>query len=197
MQRKIGSYQNIKGMNQDLVISKFSPEFIYYGYNIRLDSVEDNTLMSISNERGNKKAVIINGRNGNEIEIEGSCVGYCVIDQYLVLFTAAYEFAGHEDPPYNTKPVYKWINYIYRIEKKEDAEDTYISYMLTNDPFGTELNITTDHLVECFGVKESDSIIKVYWTDGVSQLRVINIANINDTDEQYPRNNYSPNELNF
>lgn len=44
-----------KGMNQDLAISKFTPEFSYENRNIRITAREDSSLLSITNERGNKK----------------------------------------------------------------------------------------------------------------------------------------------
>lgn len=44
-----------KGMSQDLSISKFNPEFSYENRNIRITSREDSSLLSITNERGNKK----------------------------------------------------------------------------------------------------------------------------------------------
>jgi hypothetical protein len=61
--REQAQYINIKGMNQDLSISKFNPEFIYSGYNIRINqgstnsnsADEGNNLYSITNEKGNKK----------------------------------------------------------------------------------------------------------------------------------------------
>lgn len=44
----------IRGMQQDLSISKFNPEFSYENRNIRITAREDSSLLSITNERGNK-----------------------------------------------------------------------------------------------------------------------------------------------
>ena len=44
-----------KGMNKDLSISKFTPEFTYDNYNVRLNSNEDSSLFTITNEKGNIK----------------------------------------------------------------------------------------------------------------------------------------------
>lgn len=44
-----------RGMSQDLVISKFNPEFSYENRNIRITAREDTSLLSITNERGNSK----------------------------------------------------------------------------------------------------------------------------------------------
>lgn len=44
----------VRGMQQDLSISKFNPEFSYENRNIRITAREDSSLLSITNERGNK-----------------------------------------------------------------------------------------------------------------------------------------------
>lgn len=41
MARKSATYAPTKGMNQDLDISKFSPDFLYYGYNIRINHIDN------------------------------------------------------------------------------------------------------------------------------------------------------------
>lgn len=45
----------IKGMQRDLSVSKFNPEFAYENMNIRLTARENNTLMSVTNEKGTKE----------------------------------------------------------------------------------------------------------------------------------------------
>jgi hypothetical protein len=136
MQRKAAQYIGIKGMNQDLSISKFSPEFIYYGYNIRLDSVEDNTLMSITNEKGNIQANVSQ-------PILGSCIGYCIIDKYLILFNII------DDKQ----------DCIYRLERVDNPDYHFLVYELYK---GSDLNFSRDKLIESFGTKENDEVIKVY-----------------------------------
>lgn len=71
-----------KGVSRDLTRSKFSPDSLYDAYNIRFTARGSNkTLLSISNERGNKKTVL----TGNVIS--GVYLGHCVINSYLTLFT--------------------------------------------------------------------------------------------------------------
>lgn len=45
----------IKGMQRDLTVSKFSPEYAYENMNIRITARENNTLMSVTNEKGTKE----------------------------------------------------------------------------------------------------------------------------------------------
>jgi len=98
MNRKVQPYNAIKGLNKDLSISKFSSQFLYDSYNVRIDSIEDNTLMTITNEKGNEKFTIREKKPGYpEIQILGQCVGYCVIDKYLILFTTTGEGANKVD----------------------------------------------------------------------------------------------------
>ena len=47
-----------KGMNRDLSVSSFSPEFAYENLNLRLSTNDGNTLMSWVNEKGTKKYTI-------------------------------------------------------------------------------------------------------------------------------------------
>lgn len=54
MEGKIQHFQ-IKGMQRDLSRSKFSPEYSFENKNIRIVSRGKGTLMSVTNERGQKK----------------------------------------------------------------------------------------------------------------------------------------------
>ena len=73
----------IKGMNRDLSLSKFSPELAYENMNLRITVLNSNTLLSVTNEKGNTR-VSISGDS-----IEGECIGRCVLGKYLVLFTVS------------------------------------------------------------------------------------------------------------
>jgi len=72
-----------KGMIKDLDISKFNPEFSFNNNNIRINNTTDGTLATIVSEPGNKLLDI----TGTHPNILGFCIGYCVIDNYLMLFT--------------------------------------------------------------------------------------------------------------
>ena len=45
----------IKGMNRDLSISKANNEFSFENMNIRITARDANTLLSVTNEKGNKE----------------------------------------------------------------------------------------------------------------------------------------------
>lgn len=54
MEQKIASFQN-KGMTRDLSISKVNNEFAYENFNVRIIARDHDTLLSVTNERGNKE----------------------------------------------------------------------------------------------------------------------------------------------
>ena len=51
MARKIAGWKT-KGMNRDLSVSAFNPEFAFENRNLRLSANEGNTTLSWVNERG-------------------------------------------------------------------------------------------------------------------------------------------------
>ena len=134
-------------------MSKFNNEFLYNAYNIRIDSVSDESLMAISNEKGNVKADLI-FHDGIYPAIEGVCIGYCVIEELIVLFT-------------NSKD---W-DYIYVISKS-NIENTFNVRRL----YYGKLGFDRDHLIETLGVYENNQTIKVYFVDGINPIRVCNVA---------------------
>ena len=70
----------IKGMNRDLSISKANNEFSFENMNIRITARDANTLLSVTNERGNKEINL-------NVPLEGVLLGYCVLNNTVTLFT--------------------------------------------------------------------------------------------------------------
>lgn len=141
----------IKGIQRDLTISRFSSEFAFDAQNIRLTARENNTLLSITNEKGNKEIEIKN-TDGNPIVIVGAVIGYNVLNNYLTLFTTDNS-----------------IDNIYRLERKSD-------YFECKTLYTGSLNFNSKYPIESIGVYENENIQKVYWIDGRNQARVINIT---------------------
>ena len=54
MEQKIALFQN-RGMTRDLSISKVNNEFAYENFNVRIIARDHDTLLSVTNERGNKE----------------------------------------------------------------------------------------------------------------------------------------------
>lgn len=76
MQSKSTSHV-IQGMQKDTSKSKLSKEFAFDAKNIRITAIDDNSLLSITNERGNKKIA----------EVPGSILGHYILDNKLIVFS--------------------------------------------------------------------------------------------------------------
>lgn len=146
-----------KGMQRDLAASAFNSEFAYENKNIRIITNEDNTLYSLVNEKGTKLANI----NGID-SIEGVVIGEATIDDELILFTAD-----------TTSDVKNKKDRIYKIKLNGDNLDGQIL-------FEGDLNFNPKYPIETLIFYENEYIKKVYWTDGLNQPRVINIAATSD-----------------
>lgn len=156
------------GMQRDLSISKQKPEFLWDAHNIRLTAREGDTMLSITNEKGTSE---IKG-----VSFIGNFLGYCVLDNYLVVFTA--------DTKNN-------IDYIYRIDKNDDYKQEIL--------FSGNLGFNLEHPIETLGVYENEFIQKVYWVDGFNQPRVINITKnslLSQTVEEV-KNSYNSSSFDF
>lgn len=167
-----------KGMNRDMSVSAFNPEFAFENLNIRLATNEGNTMMSWVNERGPKKLRLrvdtkpwatenfVDRYDSNVDEetkeitdapvIRGIPIGTAVLNHKLVLFTVN--------------------DYIYLFEKSDDKDYDLEGKVLY---FGS-LGFSPNYPIETLVSYESENIQKVYWTDGLNQPRIINIASAMD-----------------
>lgn len=95
------SRHTIKGIQRDLSVSKFNPEYAFDAHNIRLTAINDSTLLSVTNEKGNKEV--------DNITIKGVVLGYCVINRYLTVFTRGdkdYIYLIYKGETFNSKVLY-------------------------------------------------------------------------------------------
>lgn len=165
MGKKITGFKT-KGMNQDLSVSAFNPEFAFENYNLRLSTNEGNTLMSWVNERGTsplspQQSTSNPGGNnvsGAALVIQGTTLGTAVINHQLVLFT-------HSTT--NTP------DRIYKLWFEDTENDKTLKGELL---YEGNLNFQPDHPIETLVSYEAETVQKVYWVDGINQPRVINIC---------------------
>ena len=87
MEAQIAQFTN-RGMNQDISISKATNEFAFENYNIRITAVNDNTLLSVTNEKlptpinvELKQAAIYNKLN---VSLKGGFEGNTAISKLIV-----------------------------------------------------------------------------------------------------------------
>lgn len=150
-----------KGMNQDLSVSAFNPEFAFENRNLKLSTNEGNTQLSWVNEKGTLWLDIddLKKYDGTAIsnkDIQGAPLGTAVLNQKLVIFTHSFD---------NTDRIYMF--------EYSDADKTKLSGTLLYEGL---LNFNLEYPLETLVRYEDDSIQKVYWTDGLNQPRMINIA---------------------
>lgn len=145
-------------MTRDLSISKVNNEFAYENFNVRIIARDHDTLLSVTNERGNKE-IELKGQSSETapITLKGTLIGHSVLNNYMVLFT-------HEE---DTK-----IDHIYRIEYVD--EENWKSLSL----FDGNLGFDSKHPIETLANYETEAVQKVYWVDGINQPRFINIKKL-------------------
>lgn len=160
-----------KGMNRDMSVSAFNPEFAFENVNLRLATNEGNTMLSWVNEKGTKELSIhidtLPWSPGEQYDnrILGTPVGTAIINHKLVLFTS-------DDDG---------TSYIYVLQKSSRKNYDLEGKLLVNK----NLNFDTKYPIETLVSYESEDIQKVYWTDGKNQPRVINIAPSMDSKAAY------------
>ena len=167
MAKKVINWKT-RGMNRDLSVSAFNPEFTFENMNLRLSTIEGNTMMSWVNERGTSPVDLIaavNGftlstdANGNKY-LSGIPIGTAVIDDALILFTTLQE----------TETPNSGQDYIYKITINSDYQTLLVEELYSGD-FGFD----AEHPLQTLVSYEGNSIRKVYWVDGKNPFRVLNI----------------------
>lgn len=152
---------NIRGMTRDLSPSKTPNDFAYEIRNLRLTAQEDSTMLTLVSEKSNRQYTVTGDSP------VGKIIGYCTLNNYLVLFTYYHE---------------KLTNIIYRLELDTTAlVPTFDSVRL----YEGELGMGASTKIEAIGIYENVNIQKVYWIDGVHQPRFINISPNADTSHWY------------
>ena len=170
-----------KGMQRDLSVSAFNSEFSYENMNMRIMPTNENTLLSLTNEKGPKEVSIINLEEG----LEGITIGKATLNDNLVLFNSGQLFIDIGESDIQDIPNVEEIevsnapsifcgDYIYKIWLNSD--NNLEGKLL----YSGELNLNPEYPIETLSIYENDNIQKVYWTDGLNQPRVINIAASND-----------------
>lgn len=168
-----------KGMQRDLSASAFNSEYSYENKNVRVMPTDESTLLSLINERGNKKSSIA----GIGDYIEGIPIGQSLINDELIIFSYGEKT---ELPEVDIEAEESTIDDITAKESSIEIETTPLDriYKLWFDNgnltgkllFKGDLGFDYKHPIESTSFYENADIRKVYWTDGLNQPRVINIA---------------------
>ena len=155
-----------KGMQRDMSVSAFNSEYSYENKNVRVMPTDESTLLSLINERGNKKSSIA----GIGDYIKGIPIGQALINDELIVFTCGDKSSLYTDMS----------------AEDLDTEDRIYKLWFNNGAltgkilFKGNLGFNYKHPIETISFYENADIRKVYWTDGLNQPRVINIAAASD-----------------
>lgn len=155
----------LMGMNKDVINSKIAQQYAYEIKNFRLSATQDSNAFELTTERGTKSIPLVWTDSGNnQIQVYGTIIGYCILNNYLVLFTKDHQLLTDR---------------IYRItlncnESYEAVTEIVLLYE------GDTLGFNQNRLIDAIPYYETELIQKVYWIDGINQPRVINIVDAND-----------------
>lgn len=171
-----------KGMQRDLSASAFNSGYSYENKNVRVMPTDESTLLSLINEKGNKKS----GIAGVGDHIKGIPIGQALINNELIVFTCGDKSILDADIEAEELS----INDITAKEEVVDIdcpfEDRIYKLWFNNGVltgkrlFRGDLGFNYKHPIETISFYENADIRKVYWTDGLNQPRVINIAAASD-----------------
>lgn len=204
-----------KGMQRDLSASAFNSDYSYENKNVRVMPTDESTLLSLINEKGNKKSNIA----GVGDHIKGIPIGQALVNNELIIFAAGDDdyrtadidaeddeapdicpcdlFVGDitsEDDTADITPNVSSVNDItivdcpYKLNIDVDSmlDDRIYKLWFNNGAltgkrlFRGDLGFNYKHPIETISFYENTDIRKVYWTDGLNQPRVINIAAASD-----------------
>ena len=184
----------VKGMQRDLSASAFNPEYAYENKNIRIMPTDESTLLSIVNEKGNRLANI----SGIGDSLKGTSIGQALIDDELIIFTAGDISARTVD---NITPTIETIDDIISeeltLDIDSDIEDRIYKLWFDGTTLtGTrlyrgQLDFDYRHPIETISFYENQEIKKIYWTDGLNQPRVINVAAASDVISRWNDNSFN------
>ena len=155
----------LMGMNKDVINSKTAQQQAYEIKNFRLSATQDSNAFELTTERGTKSIPLEwTDSNNHTIQVQGTIIGYCVLNNYLVLFTT-----DHEE-----------LDMIYRLTLNSNESDEAVTEIIQLYE-GVHLGFKLDNLIDAIPYYETELIQKVYWIDGINQPRVINIANMENS----------------
>lgn len=141
-----------QGMRRDSHPIKQEKQFLWDALNIRLTTRDDNTMLSITNEKSTREIVSFN--------TDETYMGHCILGDYIVVFT------------HSTS-----VDRIYRFYKGSTFGilDNSSSTIQREILYQGKLSFDVANPIQAIGDYESELIQKVYWVDGINSPRVINI----------------------
>lgn len=154
-----------KGMNRDLSISKVGESNAWENVNVRIESREQGTTMSVTNERGTLEVA--------SVTLPGIVIGANVLNNHLIVFT-------HDDGDSQNPDKIFLCTY-------DNGKFTYW-YL-----YDGNLNFDAASPIESVVYYESEEVQKIYWVDGRNPLRMMNFMASDDVRDKWEDNSFDVN----
>lgn len=151
----LAQFKEILGMAKDSVISTDQSKFLYEMKNMRIVDRNNETLLGWENEKGTEYKLSFKDENDSSIQVK--ILGKAEFSDCVILF------AQKVNSP-NT-------DYIYQISIDNHGE------LQQTIKFHGGLSFSLEHPIETVTAYENENIQKVYWVDGINQLRFLDINN--------------------
>lgn len=171
-----------RGMNQDVTKSKHSFEFYYSANNIRIITTDSESSYSATNELGNNLEITIPTINintsTNEITYNSNSLNYINQELNEQIGTGIIQVSSHKIIGYTISrngiilftTSDEGIDCIWYV--KEILEGIYEIELL----YVRKLGFSVNNLIQAIYNYENQNIQKIYWVDGVHQIRNLNIT---------------------
>lgn len=175
MEQKVEQFI-LKGMQRDTSISKVSNEFSFENMNIRITARDNNTLLSVTNEKGNSELTNLKP-NLLKIQIQGSDTWKIVAEMEVtsdVTGTVLFSDVDGNPDEYASWTIYKGakesgestvkndsIGNLHILSNKKD--DTYI--YVVSEKERLENTITTEVIGECIGYATINKYLILFTKD--------------------------------
>lgn len=171
-------YKIVKGMNQDVDIQASSPDTAFRLFNIKNQTLDSANSNNLTNEKGNSIIPLKDYTTLGDVTLQGDILGIiqCTAN-VAVLFTYVEEDA--------TNIIYKLVYGTYKDSEDDSIKECIKVKEVANGHFDIIPTHEIDGKVvntEISGIfsYEHSELQKIYWVDGVNQLRYLNIADSND-----------------
>jgi len=178
---------SFSGANQDITRSKHAPQYYFDAQHIRIVSTDSQSTGSVSNELGNTKVISI---PDIDIDLDNQIISYG--DRTLpyangeiterLISSEQQVIIGHTETREGV---------VLFTTNNDGVDAIWIVRDVLNEVYDLELlyvrdlGFSTSNPIQALFNYENDNLLKVYWVDGVNQLRSINtIHSIDNGDNE-------------
>jgi hypothetical protein len=169
------------GMRKDITQSKFSNQYYFEGKNIKLTSTDTQSTGSISNIEGNELLFTI---PTPVIDYEAKTISYN--DKILIFTTSDINYNIQSEDQYIIASVTTRDDIILLTTDNNGIDCIWKVNSITYDLtllYLRNLNFSTNNPPQIINNFENELVDKIYWVDGNSQMRFLNLKHSIENDD--------------